>query len=281
MLTSKTASVGACHLTARPLVDSNTNTNTNSTTTAMHPTSGRKLAQNILDGTDPALHRPINTITIQDIDIAASDLFSVFDHSQPIGISPGYSVAGKLVALAIADDKICRIVEFSQPKNGNRRADGKPPPTLKPEITLARQKLQNHILCRTTGDIFAFDMGTLTMSLYCDLGGLRITNAVDIQSAFSATDRKPLTGIKMALGTTLKISEENVKNVFSNPIYDIDDRNRTTDLAQRAWVSQYLVRSGNGAEMFDKVTRIDTQKLDANVSHLLSESLCHAQRGIF
>ena len=234
----------------------------------MHPTSGRptrkaKLAQTILDGPDLALCRPIATITIQDLDIENSDLLSVFDHGGPIGISPGYSAAGKLISLAIADDKICRIIEFSQPKSGNKRA-----------IDLVQQGLkllQDNVLCRTAGDIFAFDMGPLTMSLYCDLRGIRITNAVDIQSAFSAVDRKPLTGIKMALGTSIKISEENVRNVFFNPIYDLEDRNHTTDLAQRAWVSQYLVRSGNGAETLEKVPRIDTKKLDSNVSRLVSE----------
>ena len=227
-----------------------------------------RLAQTILDGLDPALHRPINTITVHYLDIAASDLVSVFNHAEPIGISPGYSAAGTLISLAIADDKICRIIEFSQPK---KRANGKSSPTPKAEV-VARQKLQDHILCRTAGDIFAFDMGPLAMSLYCDLGGLRITNAVDIQSAFSAVDRKPLTGIKAALGTTVKIIKENVTNVFFNPIYDkLEDRNCTLDLAQRAWVSQYLVRSGNGAEMFEKVTRIDTKKLDTIVSHPLFE----------
>jgi hypothetical protein len=230
----------------------------------MHPTPGRqtRLAQTILDGADPALSIPITTFTIQDLDIVSSDLLSVFDHGGPIGISPGYSGTGKLISLAIADDKVCRIIEFSQQK---KRANGKPS-----EIILARQKLQDHVLCRTAGDIYAFDMGPLTMSLYCDLGGLRITNAVDIQSAFSAVDRKPLTGIKTALGTTIKISEDNVNNVFFNPIYDFEDRNRTTDLAQRAWVSQYLVRSGNGAEMFEKVARIDTKKLESKASHLIS-----------
>jgi hypothetical protein len=248
------------------------NTNTTTTTTiTMHPTV-TNLAQTILDGPDPALCRPIRTITIQLLDIAASDLLSVFDHGGPIGISPGYSDAGILISLAIADDKICRIIEFPQPKKVNQRTNGKPPPTpkgLKPEVVLARQNLQDYVLCRTAGDIFAFDMGPLAMSLYCDHGGLRITNAVDIQSAFSAIDRKPLTGIKIALGTSVKISEENITNVFYNPIYDFEDRNRTTDLAQRAWVSQYLVRTGNGAEMFEKVPRIDTKKLDPGVSHLV------------
>ena len=237
--------------------------------------SGRqtRLAQTLLDGSDPDLFTPIRTVTIQVPDIEASDVLSVFDHGGPIGISPGYSAAGKLISLAIADDQICRIIEFSPPKNANQRANGKPSTTIKPAAALALQKLQDHVLCRSAGDIFAFDMGPLTMSLYCDLGGLRITNAVDIQSAFSAIDRKALTAIKTALGTTgtIKISEVNVTNVFFNPIYDVDDKNRITDLAQRAWVSQYLVRSGNGAEMFEKVPRIDTKKFDTNVSHLISE----------
>ncbi|KAF8813316.1 hypothetical protein BYT27DRAFT_7071230, partial [Phlegmacium glaucopus] len=223
------------------------------------------LAQTILDGPDPALNRPIVTFTIKDLDIAQSDLSLVFNHAGPIGISPGYSDTGKLISLAIADDKLCRIVEFSRPKNDNKRSDGKPPPAPSPKVLNGRQILQDQILCRTAGDIFAFDMGPLTMSLYCDLGGLRVTNAVDIQSAFSAVDRKPLTGIQTALGDSVKINAPNVTDVFFNPTYDDKVRNCITDLAQRAWVSQFLVRYGNGAETFDKVPRIDTKKLDAVV----------------
>ena len=242
----------------------------------MPPSSGQqtRLAQTILDGSDPDLFTPIRTITIQILDIANSDVLSAFDHGGPIGISPGYSAAGKLISLAIADDKICRIIEFySPPKNANQRGNLKSPTNIKPAVFEALKLLQDHVLCRTAGDIFAFDMGPLTMSLYCDLGGLRITNAVDIQCAFSAIDRKALTAIKNALGTTgtIKISEINVTNVFFNPIYDFEDKNRITDLAQRAWVSQYLVRSGNGAEMFEKVPRIDTKKLDNGVSYPISE----------
>ena len=228
------------------------------------------LAQNILDGSDRDLFTPIETIIVHVLDIVTSDILSVFDHGGPLGISPGYSADGKLISLAIADDRICRIIEFSTPKKANQRANGKSSTNINP---VALKRLQDHVLCRTAGDIFAFDMGPLAMSLYCDLRGLRVTNAVDIQSAFSAVDRKALTAIKTAFGTTgtIKITEENVTNVFSNPIYDFEDKNRVTDLAQRAWVSQYLVRSGNGAEMFEKVPRIDTKKLDPTVSHLVSE----------
>lgn len=239
-----------------------------------------RLAQTILDGPDRALNRPIETITIKDFDILASDLTSVFNHHEPIGISPGYSETGQLISLAVADDKICRIIEFSQPKKDNRRANERRSPPLKANVLSGRQMLQDHILCRTAGDVFAFDMGPLSMSLYCDLEGLRITNAVDVQSAFSAVDRKPLTGIKTILGDSVKIMTENVNNVFFNPIYDNEDRNRITDLAQRAWVSQYLVRSGNGAETFEKVPRIDTKKLEPHVNHLVSVNtmLCSTNR---
>jgi regulator of nonsense transcripts 1 len=215
----------------------------------------------------------------------ASDILSVFDHGGPIGISPGYSAAGELISLAIADDKICRIVEFFSAKTRNANHRKSPTTTIKPPVLKALKKLQDHVLCRTTGDIFGFDMGPLTMSLYWDLGGLRITNAVDIHSAFSAVDRKALTVIKAALGTTsaIRIDEINIADVFSNPIYDFNDKHRITDLAQRAWVSQYLARSRNGAEMFKKVPRIDTKKFGSGVSHSWSPSLKllrHAQQVI-
>ncbi|KAF8813239.1 hypothetical protein BYT27DRAFT_7085000, partial [Phlegmacium glaucopus] len=221
-----------------------------------------------LDGPDPALNRPIETFIIKDINIADSDLSSVFDHTGPIGISPGYSATGILISLAVADDKICHIVEFSYPKGDNKRSDRKSP-TPTPKVLNGWQILQDQILCRTAGDIFAFDMGPLTMSLYWDVGGLRVTNTVDIQSAFSAVDRKALTGIQVALGDSVKIKALNVTNVFSNPTYDNKDRNCITNLVQCAWVSQFLVRSGNGAE-FDKVPCIDTKQLDPIVGYLLS-----------
>ncbi|KAF8969176.1 hypothetical protein BDZ97DRAFT_269461 [Flammula alnicola] len=223
--------------------------------------------QTILDGKHRSLNQAIPTFTIQETDIADRDINSIFDHSRPLGISPGYSSNGQLVSLAIADDKNCRIVEFQQPKGNNRRGNANAKPAVPSQHILdGRALLQDNILCRTGGDIFAFDMGPLAMSLYADLG-MRITQAVDIQSAFSAVDRKPISAITAALGdpatSGVKIMADNVRDLFMHPVYNPDDslRNRATDLAMRAWLSQFLPGYENGETTFEKVARIDTKKL--------------------
>lgn len=235
----------------------------------MPPPRPVTILQTILDGPQPSLNTPLPTHTFQESALGESDLLSVFDHPRPLGISPGYSDQGRLLSLAIADDKNCRIVEFWQPplaKAGrNRRSDnGRQPISPPQEVLDARKTLQEKILCRPGGDIFAFDMGPLAMSLYCDLD-LRIANATDVQSAFSAVDRKPLTAIEKTVGNTAKIKKDNVRTLFLYPVYDQEDRNRATDLAMRAWISQFLPGYENGPELFDKVLKIDTSKLSPEV----------------
>jgi len=228
------------------------------------------MLQNILDGPELALNQHIPIHTIRELDIPSSDLFETFDHARPLGISPGFSTKGRLNALAVADDNNCRIIEFSQPKP-QRGGNNRPPPGLPqppPHRDLkGRTLLEDKILCRPVGDLLAFDFGPLSMSLYCDTN-LRITNAVDIQSAFSAVDRKPLTAIKQSVGEDIQVKKENIVTLFSNPVYSEEDRKSTTDLAMRAWVAQFLAGYGNGAETFDKVPRIDTKKLSSQVSLL-------------
>ncbi|KAH9481599.1 ATP-dependent helicase NAM7 [Psilocybe cubensis] len=238
----------------------------------MPPTSTFTVIQDILDGYKCSDMLP--TVRLQEESLSDSDLFKTFAHTLPLGISPGYSKEGRLLALSITDGKQCRIVEFfsQQPKRENgRRGPQGDKPTLSTSLLEMRKKLQDRILCRPNGDVFAFDMGPLAMSLYCDLG-LRISRAVDVQSAFSAVDRKPISAIQEALGKDsddeslpanerIKINVENVKTLFRYPVYDPNDRNTAVDLAVRAWVSQFLPGFGNGAEVFDKVARIDTKKL--------------------
>lgn len=241
----------------------------------MPPISTFTVAQDILDG--PKCSGLLPTERLQEENLADSDLFRIFAHTLPLGISPGYSQTGQLLALSITDGRQCRIVEFQvhQPKRENGRRPQADKPMLPTNIVEMRKKLQDRILCRPMGDVFAFDMGPLAMSLYCDLG-LRISRAVDVQSAFSAVDRKPISAIREALGQDsddeslspserIKINTENVKNLFLYPVYDSNDRNTAVDLAVRAWVSQFLPGFGNGAEVFDKVARIDTKKLAQEV----------------
>ncbi len=232
------------------------------------------------------LNKPLATFTLKDSDIAKSDLLSVFNHSRPLGISPGYLPDGSLVSLAIADNENCRVVEFQEVKSfegqvGGRRNNAKPPVVSAASIE-GRNLLQNKILCRPAGDLLAFDMGPLAMALYTNLK-LRITHAVDIQSAFSAVDRKPITAIKDALGKETegvsKIKENVIKGVFLRPVYDLTEnmRNRVTDLAMRAWVSQLLRELNNGEQTFEKVKRIDTKKLPAQVGPLFGLKLLDLQ----
>ncbi|KAJ7104047.1 P-loop containing nucleoside triphosphate hydrolase protein [Mycena belliarum] len=198
----------------------------------------------------------------------------------PIGVAPGYSKSGGLVALAIADDTYCLIVRFysnsghaapGSPRSkgrGGKRSD-QPAPN---RDTSGRKVLEDLVLCRTSGDLLAFDFGPLSMSLYCGVD-LRVTNGVDIQSAFSAVDRKPLSAIRAAVGDSIRVFEDNVKDAFENPIYQPDKKNSTTDLAMRAWISQYLVCISNGAETFTKVPKINTQQLQPQTLDILAKSV--------
>lgn len=221
--------------------------------------------QTLIDGEYSLVRIP--TTTTKESDVTA-DILSVFNHTRPIGISPGYSKDGKLVALAIADDEHCRIIELVVPRrNGGGRGirESKPPQNRNKS---GLELLQEKVLCRDVGDLFAFDMGPLSMSLYCD-ATLRVTHAVDIQSGVSAVDRKPLTAILGIVGDSAPINKGNVVDVFRNPVYDEEDRYRATDLGMRAWVSQFLASYQNGAETFTKVARIDTLKLNPEVSRAM------------
>ncbi|KAF7374797.1 AAA-12 domain-containing protein [Mycena sanguinolenta] len=227
--------------------------------------------QTLLDGVESKLE--LKTLHEKDL---TDKLLSVF--AGPIGIAPGYSKSGGLVALAIADDMYCLIVQFysNRPTTGNnargRGRGGKQVERPNKERDLSGRKLlEEFILCREGGDLLAFDFGPLSMSLYCGVD-LRITNGIDIQSAFSAVDRKPLSAIKDAVGDTLRIFEENVINVFQNPLYDPDkDQHCVSDLAMRAWISQYLFTIGNGAETFTKVVKINTKVLTPQTLDILAK----------
>ncbi|GLB40323.1 putative AAA domain containing protein [Lyophyllum shimeji] len=162
----------------------------------MPPSRLLNLMQTLVDGAEFSLVR-IPTTKVLELDITA-DTFTAFDHPRPIGLSPGFSSTGKLLALAIADDKQCTIVEFNvraAPGYGRNRGGRDDKPSLHRNL----DDLQQTILCRPAGELFAFDMAPLSMSLWGD-AKLRVTNAVDIQSGLSAVDRKPLTAIKEILG---------------------------------------------------------------------------------
>ncbi|KAG5651359.1 hypothetical protein H0H81_008928 [Sphagnurus paluster] len=225
------------------------------------------LMQTLVDGAEFSLIK-IPVTKVKELDIT-TDTFSAFDHARPLGISPGYSSAGRLVALAITDNEQCMIIEFNiAPRPFRDRAGKSSRPKSPPPRNL--EELQQKILCRPAGELFAFDMGPLSMSLYND-AQLRIKSAVDIQSGLSAMDRKPLTAIKEILGTSALVKELNVASVFHLPVYEPDERKSATDLAMRAWISQFLAEYGNGADTLAKVRRINTEEFSVQKLNMIAK----------
>jgi regulator of nonsense transcripts 1 len=205
------------------------------------------LAQNLIVG--PLSNAHILTKRLDEENVDAESL-AVFAHSRPLGLAPGYSEHGRIVALAISDDKNCLVINF---KSARHRKDSAAP--------------LDSVLCRAAGDIFAFDMGTLSMSLYSSLH-LYVTNAVDIQSAFPTSNRTPLTAITKIAGASSRVDADHVEEVFRNPIHC--DK-KYIDLATRAWVSHILATYEDGPETLAKVPRINTKDMADKELHMLAK----------
>ncbi len=208
------------------------------------------LTQKLIGGQFGSARIPTEYLDETDLTLSSLD---IFDHARPLGLSPGYSIKGHLVILAITDDQNCRLITF-------RKTRGK-------SGVLAI--LEDKILCRAAGELFAFDMGPLTMSLYSELG-LRVTNAVDIQSGFPGS-RKPLTSIRKLVGDSAPIMPDNFETVFREPVFDIENRQHPYELAARAWAAYFIATFENGREILDQVPRINTKDMSDVVmcfSHL-------------
>ncbi|PPR00901.1 hypothetical protein CVT24_000386 [Panaeolus cyanescens] len=175
---------------------------------------------------------------------------AAFAKLSPLGLAPGYGKDGKLIALAISDGKNGRLIEF------------------KPEriSTETRTDLQDLLSSNPSG-VYAFDCGTLAMSLYMDLG-VRLKDGVDIQSAFpQSTFRKPQHVIKEAFGKgdSVKLLADNLSHIYLNTTYDIEDPQRHLHWYQQAWLAQFIVNFSNNRDAFSKVPKINTADLNFNV----------------
>ena len=173
-----------------------------------------------------------------------------FAHSRPLGLAPGYSEHGRLVALAISDDENCLVIKFKSARAKSRSGSACPAALL------------DSVLCRPAGDIFAFDMGPLALSLYSSLQ-LQITNAVDIQSAFPMNSRTPLTAITEIAGASNRVDVQAVEDAFRDLIFR--DKNYI-DLATRAWVSQILATYEDGPKLLGDVPRINIKNIADEVT---------------
>lgn len=223
----------------------------------------RSIHQNFLDEDI----EPISVLTVHESQLT-EELLQPFidDSSRHTGIAPAYAQSdSRLVVLAIANQSKILLVEFY---GKNRDGRGKNAGPVKHRDHTGRTLLEDKVFCRPFGDIFAFDFEPIALSLYHDHGGLRLINGVDIQSACCQINRQPLASIKFAVGDTSTIFEDNVRDSFENMVYDPE---RTSEIALRAWISQYLPQLGTMEETFANAKRIDTMKL-ANVVSLMFEN---------
>ncbi|TFK70342.1 hypothetical protein BDN72DRAFT_549686 [Pluteus cervinus] len=211
--------------------------------------------QNVIEGASipGGTSLDFGRITTSVVPITQLDLttLNIFDHAEPLGLAAGYDQGGKLIALAISDPNTCKIIDVSSISKSKARHTSDE----------ALHFLEDKVLCRSAGELFAFDAGPITVSIYTSLR-LRITGLVDIQTAFleKDQDRAPLASVLEIMGSDGAVYEDNVKELFNEPVYDPEDKNCRIDLATRAWLAAFLPTYSNGAMMLDGVARIDTKK---------------------
>lgn len=225
-------------------------------------------------------HDRIEVLPMLESDVTAKTLgpFIAGELPRPIGISPGYSSNGNLVVLAIASASHVLVVQFHSTKvkrdSGIQEGASN---RIKSRVTLGRKLLEEILLCRPVGNIFAFDLGPLALALYMD-HNVRIVNGVDLQSACPVKSRLPLHSIKFAVGDKIDIFSDNISAAFDEMGYD---PKRMTELAMRAWVSQYLPTVPGMEDRIEKVRKINTMTMADQVSLLCSRLTTYTNLAIY
>lgn len=186
-----------------------------------------------------------------------------------VGISPAYSKSGGLPALACAVDTRVIIVEFYSTKPN---LDGGPSGSSAQIRNAERRNLlKEQLLCHPLYPLYAFDLAPLALSLH--QFHLRLTEAIDIQSAVRTPDRSVVDSVQKVIGDASQIFSKNITHAFENMLYptrpckDLD----FGDLVQRAWLCWYIGQSSSEAirDMFDKAPKVDTATFSQNVRRFL------------
>jgi hypothetical protein len=230
----------------------------------------RKFAQALIDAGSRDDECLIYVIPYDDLKY--EDLEHLLSVDTPHGLSVGYwKESGKLAALAVVSAQQGVVIEFPVPPR--KSASGSPP-----AINADRecyQVLVNFLASQPAGEFFAFDVAPLSMTLYIEQG-LRLTNAVDIQSAYPTVNRYSIAAIlKAALGDT-KIWESNLANAFNNIIYNPDVYTAYLEPVKRAWLAQYLGSIDDAIMTYSKVERVNTVDMDVSVSRFTLPSYFHS-----
>jgi hypothetical protein len=167
-----------------------------------------------------------------------------------VGISGAFTSTRKLTVLAISGPEKVLVIQFQ---------------TKLSHDAYSRRLLMECCLCREFGSVFAFDIAHLALSLYMDLG-IRVSNAVDIQSGCRTKTRDPLSSIAHAIGDQCDIIPSNIRAVF-DPVGFIWDGKHFAPVVQRAWVSHYLSDIESMKGPFGEVKPVNTKNFADEVRH--------------
>lgn len=233
--------------------------------------STRVIYQNLVDaGSDGRLEVVVTKMSSLNED--HTDLRTLVERNEgrPLGLSGAFLPKGTLQVLAVADATTVILIDFTGDKN-NGRANSSDPSLITP----GRDYLRDHVLGRTCGFVYAFDMAPLALALW-QSHDLRIKQAIDVQSAGPPTTRAPFATIKFA--SDHKLNEGNVIRSFDDFICQIPDDatnpSSATPLAQRAWAAHYVSGLDSMEERLAHVPPIDTTRFTEAVISFLSFCFC-------
>ncbi|KAF8546988.1 hypothetical protein OG21DRAFT_1607572 [Imleria badia] len=192
------------------------------------------------------------------------------NEGRPLGLSGAYLPNGTLQVLAIADATTIFLVDFVKDKNKGRTN------SLNSLTTEGRDYLRDHVLGRTCGFLYAFDMGPLALALW-QSHDLRIKQGIDLQSAGPPSTRAPSATIKFALANGDDAEyEDNIIRTFDDFICEKPTNaakcSTVTPLASRAWAAHYVSQLVSMEERLSQVSPIDTFRFNEALPHFLAKS---------
>lgn len=186
------------------------------------------------------------TLDIGELDLEILDgLKSTADAA--IGLAGGYDAdTGDLCALAISTQKRILILSFNDST-----------------VTDAPSMLASSILLNPSIKKYAFSAPRLITSLPAVLPSLRSKEVYDLipKGRYRPHTMSAITNV---LGSSA-IDEENVIEVFSSDICDMEDHKHIFNLAMRAWAACHVVNKKGPAPTFRVVLPYDTVSLTDDV----------------
>ena len=235
---------------------------------AMASSTALRLHQNLLDEDGPgALRHPMLVRRLHENALTTEILkdFLLIENTPPsqkidVGVAGGYTETSRaLNVLALANGSEILFLQLGAIRRKKKNDDA-----TAADSNL--QVLETEIFCSDECTTYAFNMGSLALSLYFD-HGIRITNGVDIQDVCDKSGRSPLGAIQFAIGDRGVVHAENVSTAFRTSVWDSQTGAHTINhLASQAWVAHHLQSLSDMEETFRVAARVNTRDKPPQVS---------------